>query len=295
MEDLVDLDEAQARSFLDNQEMDLQILTRPEPHETIKEGRVTRTDPEQGAKLEKGQVITLWISSGPNIKTAKMPNVLGRDVEMAITLLKNAGFNDIETNEVESDKAKGVVISQSEEKNTDVDVTTKIYLEYSAGKKVEIVKMPSVLGQNLGTALNVLKAQGFDNIKWEPVESNEAKDSVVKQSVPEGFEIEVTAEIVLQYSTGPKETTAPTTSEPTTGPEVNVTQPVRLELPADVKEGDKLMLKRNGVDVMPEPYVVQAADTVLVMELTGSGLQTFQLYVNGVYHSEIKVDFIPYG
>ena len=187
------------------------------------------------------------------------------------------------------------MVSQSEEKNTDVDVTTTIYLEYSAGKKVAVVAMPNVLGQNLSTAIGVLKANGFTNIKWEAVESNEDKDSVVKQSVPEGFEIEVTAEIILEYSKGPKETTAPPTSEPTTGSDVNVTIPYTLALPTGMTEPYSLMLKKNGTDVMPEPYIAQPTETSIVVELTGSGVQTFELYVNGEYHSEIKVDFIPYG
>ena len=295
MEDLVDLEEERAKSFLDDQDMDLQVLVRTESSDTIEAGRVTRTDPEQGTPLTKGQTVYLWVSTGPDVETAKMPNVLGRDVEMAISLLKAAGFNDIETEEVESDKAKGVVISQSEEKNTDVDITTTIYREYSAGKKVDTVAMPNVLGQNLSTAIGVLKAMGFTNITYEPVESNEAKDSVVKQSVPEGFVIEVTAQIKLEYSMGPKEATTPSTSAPTNGTDVSVTQPVTLTLPTGMTEPYTLMLKRDGVDVMPEPYVAQPTETSLVVELTGTGLQTFQLYVNGAYHSEIKVDFIPYG
>ena len=295
MEDLVDLDEAQAKSFLNDQNMDLQVLTKPEASDTIAAGRVTRTDPELDTELTKGQTIYLWISTGPDIETAKMPNVLGRDLDMAIKLLNAQGFENVEAEEVESDKAKGVVVSQSEEKDADVDVTTTIYLEYSAGKKVAVVPMPRVLGQNLGTALNVLKAQGFNNIKYVSVESNEAKDSVVRQSVPEGFEIEVTAEIVLEYSIGPKETTVPTTSTPTAGSDVNVTIPYTLMLPTGMTEPYSLTLKRDGVDVMPEPYVAQPTQTSLVVELTGTGVQTFQLFVNGEYHSEIKVDFIPYG
>ena len=295
MEDLVDLDEAQAKSFLDSQDLDLQVLVRTEPSDTIDAGRVTRTDPAKATELTKGQTEYLWVSEGPDVKTAKMPNVLGRDIETAMSVLKAAGFDNIEAEEVESDKTKGVVISQSEEKNTDVDVTTKIFLEYSAGKQVEIVPMPNVLGQNLSTAIGVLKANGFTNIKYTSVESNEDKDTVVKQSVPEGFEIEVTAQIELEYSQGPKETTAPTTSTPTNGADPKVTIPYTLTLPSGMTEAYSLMLKKDGVDVMPEPYQAQPTETKLVVELTGSGVETFQLYVNGAYHSDIKVDFIPYG
>ena len=300
MEDLVDLDEAQARSFLANQNMELQVLVRTEPSETIEVGRVTRTDPEMDAELTKGQTVYLWVSSGPDVETAKMPNVLGRDLEMALTLLNAAGFKNIETEEVESDKAKGIVLSQSEEKNTNVDITTTIYLEYSAGKKVATAKMPNVEGQNLSTAIGVLKASGFTNIKYEDVESEEEKDSVVNQSVPEGFEIEVTAEILLQYSRGPKETTATTatTTTPTTGAEETTTVRYELVLPDDVDVGAVLLLKKDEVAVMQDAYTLQPEDIALgkvYVVLTGSGVETFELYVNGAYHSEIKVDFIPYG
>jgi hypothetical protein len=157
--------------------------------------------------------------------------------------------------------------------------------------------MPNVLGQNLSTAIGVLKANGFTNIKYVAVESEEEKDSVVKQSVPEGFEIEVTAEIILEYSSGPKETTAPptTATEPTTGAEESVTIPYTLALPTGMSEPYSLMLKKDGKDVMPEPYIAQPTEASIVVELTGSGVQTYQLYVNGEYHSDIKVDFIPYG
>ena len=293
MEDLVDLDEAQAKSFLDSQDMDLQILVRTEPSDTIDAGRVTRTDPAKDAELEKGQTVTLWVSEGPDVKTAKMPNVLGRDIDIALSVLKAAGFENVDPQEVENDKAKGIVVSQSEEKNTDVDVNTTIYLEVSAGKKVETAKMPSVLGQNLSTAIGVLKNSGFKNIKYTAVASNQSKDTVVKQSVPEGFEIEVTAEIILEYSEGPDETTAATTM-PSGSSDPEVTILYTLALPTDMTEAYTLHLKQNGVDVV-EPYPAQPTETHVQVELTGSGVETFDLYVNDTFHSKVTVDFIPYG
>ena len=293
MEDLVDLDVEQAKSFLDSQELDLQYLIRKEPSDTIEVGRVTRTDPVKETVLENGQTVTLWVSEGPDVETAKMPNVLGRDIELAISVLNAAGFKNIETTEVESEKTKGVVITQSEEKNTDVDVTATIYLEYSAGKQVEKVNMPNVLGQNLSTAIGVLKANGFTDIKYESVASDKDRDTVVKQSIPEGFEVEVTAEVVLQYSEGPEETTAPTTA-PTTGQEPVVTQSYTLTLPTGMTEAYTLELRQNGVNVL-EPYQAQPTENSVEVQLTGSGVQTYELYVNGAFHSKVTVDFIPYG
>ena len=234
MVNLIDLDEAQAKNFLDNQGLNLQYLIRKENSDTIEAGYVTRTDPVEGATLVKGQTVTLWISEGPDVETAKMPNVLGRDIELAVKVLNAAGFKNIEINEAESEKTKGVVITQSEEANTDVDVTATIRLEYSVGKQVEKVNMPNVLGQNLSAAISVLKSNGFTNIKYEAIASDQDKDTVVKQSIPEGFLVEVTAEVLLNYSEGPEETTPPTT--PTTGQEPVVTQSYNLTLPTGMTE-----------------------------------------------------------
>ena len=61
-------------------------------------------------------------------------------------------------------------------------------------------------------------------------------------------------------------------------------------------KGDILVEKVyiNGVNVL-EPYQAQPTENSVVVQLTGSGVQTYELYVNGAFHSKVTVDFIPYG
>ena len=135
MEQLIDLEEENAKKFLvDGLGIDAnKIIVHQETHATIAPGRVTRTEPVEGEKIEDGQVVTIWISIGPEVRMEMVPNVLGRDVEKAESLLNVNGFYNISLEHVESNKAKGTVIHQSVAPQTEIDVTTEIILEVSLG------------------------------------------------------------------------------------------------------------------------------------------------------------------
>ena len=135
MEDLTELTEEAAKAFLtdylgideDN------ILVRTESSTTIDPGLVTRTDPVEGEELTEGQVVQIWISSGPKIQKGKVPNVVGLSEEKAISLLNANGFQNVVPVEVESNRTKGIVVAQSEQSQTEIDVTTQIILQVSMG------------------------------------------------------------------------------------------------------------------------------------------------------------------
>ena len=135
MEQLIDLEEENAKKFLvDGLGIDAnKIIVHQETHATIAPGRVTRTEPVEGEKIEDGQVVTIWISIGPEVRMEMVPNVLGRDVEKAEYLLNANGFYNISLEHVESNKAKGTVIHQSVVPQMEIDVTTEIILEVSLG------------------------------------------------------------------------------------------------------------------------------------------------------------------
>ncbi len=139
MEDLTELTEEAAKNFLinvlgigkDN------ILVRTESSATIAPGLVTRTDPVEDEELTEGQVVQLWISSGPKIKKGKVPNIVGLNQEKAISLLNANGFENVVPVEVESNRTKGIVVYQSEQAQTEIDVTTQIIIQVSKGTEEE--------------------------------------------------------------------------------------------------------------------------------------------------------------
>ncbi len=148
MEMLKDVPEQQAKDFLNNLKMDLKIISHLEASSTVGSGCVIRTDPEDKEELSVGQTVHLWISTGPEVKTGHVPNVKGRDKEMAVKILTNAGFPNVEFQSVDSDRNEGEVVEQSVPGGTQTDLNTIIVLSISNGKsrpQTEPPTLPPVL------------------------------------------------------------------------------------------------------------------------------------------------------
>ena len=131
MENLVGMNADGAKAFLED--LGMKVLPREDYSPEVKEGLVIRTDPAEGAELTDGQTVTIWVSLGEEITKAKMPNLVGQQLETALTLLTARGFDNVLPQTVESAKPEGEVVSQSIPKNEEVDVTTQIVLEVSKG------------------------------------------------------------------------------------------------------------------------------------------------------------------
>ncbi|MGI9578678.1 MAG: PASTA domain-containing protein, partial [Microthrixaceae bacterium] len=67
-----------------------QVFEQTESSSAFAEGAVTRTDPPAGTDLEKGQRVTMFISTG--IDTAIVPGVVGADPASAVGALQASGF-----------------------------------------------------------------------------------------------------------------------------------------------------------------------------------------------------------
>ena len=131
MEDLVGYSQTQAEKYLTNRE--LEPMIREENSYDYAEGYITRTEPAAGEPLEEGQIVTLWVSKGPEIVKKPVPNVVGWSADQALEILERNGFKNCELEPVDSNEPEGEVVWQSAEKNTQVDVTTMITLKVSKG------------------------------------------------------------------------------------------------------------------------------------------------------------------
>lgn len=227
MENLIDVTEEEAKAFLSGQ--GFQPLSRYENSSVYAEGRVIRTDPAYGTELKSGQTINLWISTGPKTVFAKMPGVVGMMKQEALDLLESKGFTNVVSIDVESDEPKGKVVSQSAEKNTELDVNTEIRLEISEGP--------------------------------EPTEESTTE--------------------ATQAPTAPPETqTTPTEPSP-----VNVT----FSLPVR-EEAYYLSILQNGTEIVSNVEIAPGSNGY-VLALTGSGVQTYDLYINGQFYQTQRVEF----
>jgi serine/threonine-protein kinase len=83
-----------------------------EPSDSVEEGKVTRTDPPAGTELDKGETVTIYVSTGKSSVT--VPNVLGMDEAGAVATLQDAGFRVVRISQTVANLANdGKVIDQS--------------------------------------------------------------------------------------------------------------------------------------------------------------------------------------
>ncbi len=130
-----------AVKILTSQNLNLKFEYKEEYHSSVQPGFVIETDPVFGTKISTGDTVTLTLSLGP--KMQDMPNLLGMDISKAVKILVDAGFATPNIEYVESDKPKDVVVSQSHEKNTRIDLDSKITLQISEGPKPTETTEPS--------------------------------------------------------------------------------------------------------------------------------------------------------
>mgnify|MGYP002589801914 CR=1 FL=1 len=131
MDDFVGTSAEEAKSILLGQ--GFEPITRNEMSYVYEVGQVIHTEPSAGTEMTAGQTVYIYVSTGPDVITAKMLNVMGLDVDKAKELLGQTGFTNVRTEEVESLKPKGEVIHQSAAKNEEIDVNTEIVLQISKG------------------------------------------------------------------------------------------------------------------------------------------------------------------
>jgi serine/threonine-protein kinase len=118
---------------LDNLDMDLNIQESAETHNTIVQDYVIRTEPEAGETLKKGDTVFIIYSSGPEIKTVKVPDVQGLPLSQAQLRLQGYNLTWDVVYEDNPDVPKGTVTFQDIIPDTEVPEKTEIILTVSNG------------------------------------------------------------------------------------------------------------------------------------------------------------------
>ena len=134
MADLSKTTKEDAIAYLNGLGMNLQIVPKTENSATVAEGYVTRTEPTKNATLTEGDTVYLYVSTGPNVRNAKVPAVKGLDVSLARSQLNTRGFENIELKMVDSAEAKNTVVDLSVIEGVEMDINTEIILYVSNGK-----------------------------------------------------------------------------------------------------------------------------------------------------------------
>jgi len=253
-------------------------------------GQVIRTNPVAGTPLTEGQKVEVYYSSGPMIAMEKVPDVVGLNYATAMKRLDDLGFKNVRTQHKESNEAKDVVIAQSIPRYTEIDTTEEIVLTISKGPGVKKALVPYVVGLPYKDAVKTLNDYGFTNVDEERVYSDKPENEVLHQSVSQGTEMDVNTRIILRVSQGPEPTETEAPTEAPTEPPL-VTKHVTIPLPPMEKDCE-LYIYYNGKPVFEKPIVVKAGTEEVTVDLTGFGVRTYVLYLDGdALEERLEVDF----
>jgi serine/threonine-protein kinase len=183
---------------------------------------VLGTDPSSGTQVDPGSAVNLTVGVGPD--TIEVPAVIGLDVDRAQNTLQNAGFDSVETEEIDSLAPADQVVDVSPGEGQSVDPNTTVTLQVSDGD----AEVPDVTGQQQAAATQALRTAGFTNVTSEQVDSQQPQGTVVATDPSGGEQASADDLITLQVSSGPSEpvedtllTVPPVTGQPSAMAAVN--------------------------------------------------------------------------
>jgi beta-lactam-binding protein with PASTA domain len=142
-------------------------------------GTVTAQTPAAGERVRKGTSVVLVVAATPRVT---VPDVRGRRLEQARALLQASGLaSGSTTGKVTGDARPDVVLGQKPEPGARVDKGTGVELVIAAR---ETVVVPSVVGEPVTRARDLLRQAGLATGKREPKPTDTAKPGLVLSQVP---------------------------------------------------------------------------------------------------------------
>lgn len=138
--DLVNYTVESAMTELEN--LGLAVSGKTEVYsDSVESGKVCGTDPVIGSAVGKGSAVGILVSKGPESKTTKVPNIVGKTEQVALERLAERGLKGNKVNYMYSDKYEnGMVVNQSIARDTEVAAGTVIDYDVSLGPKEDPVE-----------------------------------------------------------------------------------------------------------------------------------------------------------
>ena len=197
MPNIAGMDYAEAKGLLNKN--GLRVIRENDQYSmTVPKGEVIAQSTSAGKHLMTGDIVYVSISMG--VEQTNVPNVQYLERQNAISALQSAKLN-YTVKEEESDTVReGLVIQQSVEAGSIVDVKTNVIITVSLGK---LADMPSLVGTTLNKARSEMAALGFENVTYTgKYDAYTAENVIMTQSVPAGRRINVEEYIEIVYSMG---------------------------------------------------------------------------------------------
>jgi serine/threonine-protein kinase len=201
--DVVGRTQATAEQLI--KDADLEPSVTEAPSDSVPAGSVVSQSPTKDQLVPLGTVVGIVVSTGPEQKLVKVPNVVGLSQADAEKELSDAG---LETRVIEnySDTAPtGKVMSQAPTAGASVGEGTEIAIIVSQGPPTsegETAQVPNVVGKTLSEATAVLKDVGFEVTSFEVDGSGKPANTVLYQAPASGDTAPLGSQVALIVSSG---------------------------------------------------------------------------------------------
>jgi beta-lactam-binding protein with PASTA domain/tRNA A-37 threonylcarbamoyl transferase component Bud32 len=196
------LKEEAAVTLIENAGLDPEVQRAANPD--AEKDRVFDQNPDPGTRIQKGDRVTLLVSTGPP-KTS-VPDVVGMNYGDAVQALNDVNLKATK-HEVFSQKPVGKVISQDPPAGEQVVEGTEIVLDVSRGAKQ--VAVPNVVGMSEDNATTTLQQAGFE-VSSTSAPSDSTPEGIVSDQSPDGgTQATKGSTVAITVSSGPSTTTVP--------------------------------------------------------------------------------------
>jgi eukaryotic-like serine/threonine-protein kinase len=199
---VVGLKEEQAIALIEQQglEADVQRAANAD----VEKGRVFDQNPNPGTRIQKGDRVTILVSTGA--PRTSVPDVVGLNYGDAVQALNDANLN-AKKHEVFSQKPVGQVVAQDPPAGEEVVEGTEIVLDVSKGTKQ--IEVPSVVGMTEADARSTLEQAGFAVSSTSAPSDTTPQGNVSDQSPDGGTQAAEGSTVSITVSSGPSTTTVP--------------------------------------------------------------------------------------
>jgi beta-lactam-binding protein with PASTA domain/tRNA A-37 threonylcarbamoyl transferase component Bud32 len=199
------------------QKQGLEVTADTQPSSSVKKGFAIGTSPAEGAEVDRGSRVRLFVSSGP--ARVSVPNVVGLTREAAETKLTRAGL-DVTVQQQDSDRPENEVINQDPGQGTKVQRGDQVTLTVSKGKQQASV--PDVVGLTSADARRVLRNEGLSvSVRTKSTTKQSEDGNVIEQRPSGGAQVDKGSQVVLvvgKLKQSQGQTTTPQTTTPDTSP-----------------------------------------------------------------------------
>jgi beta-lactam-binding protein with PASTA domain/predicted Ser/Thr protein kinase len=195
---VVGLTREEAERLLDEEGFGATFVERPDSD--VDEGLVISTRPPANTRLDVGDTVRLFVSSGPDLTT--VPDVVGESEATAEAEIEQAGFvPNVDT--AESDVEEGTVFDQTPDGGQEAETGSEVTIVVSEGPaEPETVTVPNVEGLRQDRATSALSGDGFD-VSIDQVETSDStEDGIVLDQFPSGgTEAEPGTQVTIRVGT----------------------------------------------------------------------------------------------